>query len=268
MPRLVWLSDIHLDAAKDDITLPGLCRRISETRPDAIVISGDIGTARTYRDFLETIHREAGAPIFFVHGNHDFYDGSISVVRQDSEELTHQDNGLTWLPVAGIVKITPKTCLLGHDGWADGRAGDYWKSGIVMRDFQYIREIPATDKARRLRVMKGLAEETNQYLSRHLPAALRKYDHVIFVTHVPPFVGATWHRGRPSAPEILPYYCSKSTGDLLLRFMRSVPEKTLTVLCGHTHGRGRFQPVPNVMVKTAGAEYGRPQIQDIVEIRK
>lgn len=268
MRRLVWLSDVHLDAVKDDYTLRQLCKTICAARPDAILISGDIGTARTFRDYLKKITEETGLPVLFVLGNHDFYDGSIVMVRQDAERLTHQRNDLKWLPAAGIVKITPKTCLIGHDGWADGRAGDYWQSRVNMRDFQYIREIPATSKERRLRVMKSLCEETNHYLRRVLPEALEKYDHIIFVTHVPPFVGASWHRGKPSGPNFLPYYCAKSTGDLLLRYMKPNAHKTLTVLCGHTHGRGRFQPIPNVMVKTAGAEYGNPQIQDILEIRE
>jgi predicted MPP superfamily phosphohydrolase len=266
--RLIWLSDIHLDAVKNSYGLRELCERIVRSKPDLIVISGDIAEAHTHRDRLKQIVELCGVPVYYVHGNHDFYGGSIIQTRQEAVEFMRTNPLINWLPAAGVVELTPTTCMIGHDGWADGRNGDYWNSRINMRDFQYIREIPATDKERRLRVMKSLAEETNQYLRKKLPEALTCYDHIIFVTHVPPFEEASWHRGKRSDKHFLPYYSSKTVGDTIVKYMKPNPGKTMTVLCGHTHGRGRYQPLPNIMVKTAGSEYGAPNIQDVMEIVK
>ena len=40
----------------------------------------------------------------------------------------------------------------------------------------------------------------------------------------------------------------------------------LTVLCGHTHGTGCAEILPNLVVKTGGAEYGHPKLQGIIEL--
>ena len=39
----------------------------------------------------------------------------------------------------------------------------------------------------------------------------------------------------------------------------------MTVLCGHTHGRGHARILPNLEVRTGGAKYGNPAIQCIME---
>jgi hypothetical protein len=54
-------------------------------------------------------------------------------------------------------------------------------------------------------------------------------------------------------------------GEAILEIMVEYPEHRLTVLCGHTHGRGECQPTPNVQVFTGGAEYGQPTIQRVFE---
>jgi hypothetical protein len=41
----------------------------------------------------------------------------------------------------------------------------------------------------------------------------------------------------------------------------------MTVLCGHTHGAGRAQLLPNLEVKTGGADYGWPNLQEPLLVR-
>ena len=55
-------------------------------------------------------------------------------------------------------------------------------------------------------------------------------------------------------------------GEVLERIMREHPDHTLTVLCGHTHGKGKAAIFPNLRVKTAGAKYGKPRLQDPVKV--
>ena len=40
----------------------------------------------------------------------------------------------------------------------------------------------------------------------------------------------------------------------------------LTVLCGHTHGAGEVKILPNLLVKTGGAEYKKPELQNPIFI--
>ena len=39
----------------------------------------------------------------------------------------------------------------------------------------------------------------------------------------------------------------------------------MTVLCGHTHGEGQAQILPNLKVLTGGAKYGEPRVQRVFE---
>jgi 3',5'-cyclic-AMP phosphodiesterase len=49
--------------------------------------------------------------------------------------------------------------------------------------------------------------------------------------------------------------------------MESRPNRKLTVLCGHTHGRGEVEILPNLKVLTGGAQYGKPEIQPLLDVR-
>jgi hypothetical protein len=42
--------------------------------------------------------------------------------------------------------------------------------------------------------------------------------------------------------------------------------KQMTVICGHTHGAGEAQILPNLRVLTGGAEYGNPVKQRVLEV--
>ena len=48
--------------------------------------------------------------------------------------------------------------------------------------------------------------------------------------------------------------------------MTQNPQSSLTLLCGQTHGRCEVSVLPNLYVKTGGAEYGRPRKQEMIVI--
>ncbi len=50
--------------------------------------------------------------------------------------------------------------------------------------------------------------------------------------------------------------------------MRKYRTRKLTVLCGHTHGAGMVQMLPNLRVYTGGARYGMPALQDVISIEE
>jgi 3',5'-cyclic-AMP phosphodiesterase len=53
----------------------------------------------------------------------------------------------------------------------------------------------------------------------------------------------------------------------LMEIMVKFPDCRLTVLCGHSHGAGETQILPNLRVATGGAEYGKPRLQRMLEIK-
>jgi hypothetical protein len=48
--------------------------------------------------------------------------------------------------------------------------------------------------------------------------------------------------------------------------MQVYPDRNMTVFCGHTHSSGVAQILPNLLVKTGGAVYGKPQIQELIRV--
>jgi predicted phosphodiesterase len=162
---LAWVTDIHLNFLKGR-QIQESCRTVKEQRPDAVLIGGDNAEAPTLSAYLTTLENELPCPIYCVLGNHDFYRGSIRGVRTEVEAPTRRSRRLVWLPSAGVVPLTETAALIGHDGWADGRLGDFDCSTVMLQK--------------------------------------------------------------------------------------------LTVLCGHTHGAGVAQILPNLVVKTGGATYADP----------
>ena len=97
-----------------------------------------------------------------------------------------------------------------------------------------------------------------------MPEALERFDQVVFLTHVPPFREACWYDGRISNDEWLPHFTCKATGDAIREAAERHPERQIEVLCGHTHGAGTAEILPNLVVYTGGAEYGEPAVQSII----
>ncbi|MBX9789237.1 MAG: hypothetical protein K2Y37_10010, partial [Pirellulales bacterium] len=76
---------------------------------------------------------------------------------------------------------------------------------------------------------------------------------------------STYFRDAHPNDDWLPHFTCHAVGEAIRSVMIERPDRKLTVLCGHTHGRGESRPLPNVLVYTGGAQYGRPEIQAILE---
>ena len=124
------------------------------------------------------------------------------------------------------------------------------------------------DMLGRLALLNTLGDQAAAYFQNTLPEALAQYENVIVLIHTPPFREACWHEGEISANDWLPHFSCKAVGDVLAKVMRNHPDKQMTVLCGHTHSSGICRVSPNLQVKTGGAEYGAPEIQEIIEVRE
>lgn len=270
MQRLAWISDPHLNF------LDGLGRRefyaeLAAAEPDALLLGGDMAESPQFCQHLSDMAEALGRPIYFVLGNHDFYRGSIAETRRLVSQLAEESPLLTYLSRQGVVEIGPQTALVGHDGWADGREGDFDGSDVILNDYLLIEELARfhagedLDRPALGRELATLGDEAAEHFAAVLPRALKTHRRVVALTHVPPFRQACWHEGKISEEDYLPHFCCRAVGRVLREVMQAHPKNELLVLCGHTHGEGQLHVLDNLQVLTAGAEYGSPQIQRIFE---
>ena len=274
MPRIGWATDIHLDWLDQPRRLQ-FYETLRAAGLEALLIGGDIGLAHSLPGFLSELEDGVDAPIYFVLGNHDFYGSSIASVRDRVCRQAAASRRLTWLPSAGVVKLSETTALVGHDSWADGRWGDFFRSDVLLNDYVLIEELSIAedlqrfgsyDKKKLFRTLNSLADEAAQYIRRALVEALEAFPSAIVLTHVPPFRETCWHQGRISGDDFLPHFTCKAFGEALLEVLEQHPGCSLTVLCGHTHGSGFVQIRANLVVWTGGAEYGNPVLQRTFEV--
>jgi 3',5'-cyclic AMP phosphodiesterase CpdA len=265
MIRLAWVTDPHLNFLQAE-QVSDFCAALAAEEADAFLITGDLGEAPNVALYLNELDNTLGRPIYFVLGNHDFYRGSIAAVRARIEALCAACPNLHWMPRAGVVPVTEEACLIGHDGWGDGRLGDYWGLRVRLNDWRLIEELTGLSDKERLKRLEALGDEAAAHLSAVLPDALARFRHVIVLTHVPPFREACWHAGQVSNDDWLPHFACKAVGEALREAMMGRDDRHMTVLCGHTHSGGYARVQPNLEVLTGGAEYGKPALQRILEV--
>lgn len=265
MPRLAWLTDVHLNWL-DFQQQAVFYAHIRQLRPDFLALGGDIAESGDVLYFLGTMATELHCPLAFVLGNHDFYYGSIPHIRQRVAALCREHPNLVYLTDADYVSLTPRIALMGHDGWADARAGNYDESNVVLADYGLIAELAGLNKEDRRQVLHALGDEAADHVRRVLPEAARSHEQVILLTHVPPLREACWHQGQVSDDHWAPHFTCQAVGEAILEIMPKFPDCRLTVLCGHTHSEGQTQPLPNVQILTGGAEYGQPRVTRTFEL--
>jgi hypothetical protein len=267
MKRLAWLTDIHLNFLREPAQ-EAFYGSLADTVADIFLLGGDVGEAHDVALYLKAIDHAVRRPVYLVLGNHDFYQGTIAGVRSRVRQLCAACPNLHYLPDEGVVPLTEETCLIGHDGWGDARLGDYWRSTVMLNDWGLIGEFGGffEEMGERLAKLHALGDEAGAHFRAVLPAALKRFRHVVVLTHVPPFRAACWHEGRISDNEWLPHFTCKAAGDALAEAMAAWPDRKMTVLCGHTHGAGEAQILPNLRVITGGAVYGSPTVQRVLEV--
>lgn len=265
MPRIAWLTDIHLNFVQGPDCVEFL-NNVAASGCDAVVISGDIGESDTLASYLGMIVQHIACPVYFVLGNHDFYLGSFLETHQTVRDACREHPNLHWLSDGLLVPLTDETALVGHDGWADGRNGDYVNSDVLLNDFFLIKELRGRNKSELYEILTLLGDDAANYFAEIVPRALATHDHLLLVTHVPPFREASMYEGHVADDNYLPHFSNRVIGETLTAIMQEHPDKRLTILCGHTHHPAQIQVAPNIVVRAGAAEYGHPRIQDIIEI--
>ena len=253
--RVTWLTDLHLSFLHEP-RLGAFVDTVARERADLLLIGGDTAESASLLGFIGLLRQIA--PVYFVLGNHDFYGSSIAEVREQCRATQR------WLPSAGPIRLTPATTLVGIDGWGDARCGDL-RSRIELSDWRWIRDLQGLSSPERGDALRALGTQEAAALSAQL-AALEPPPALLVLTHVPPFAASCWHNGKQSEPAWLPWFTCIAVGEVLLTYARQHPSTSITVLCGHTHGRGEYRALDNLIVRTGGwppgePDYGHPLVQ-------
>lgn len=264
--KALWLTDLHLShlGRKDREEFIQSLKNVS---PDCLLIGGDTGEAHSICNYLQELENVVSCPVYFVLGNHDFYGGSLSVVRANVRRIVKGSNNLHFLDDMPPIELSNDTALVGHSGWADGRLGNYRDSRVELNDYVLIEEFKRLNKDKRLKKLNELGDSAALQLEQKLTAAFDDYNRVLCLTHVPPFKESCWHEGKISDDYWLPHFTWKAAGDVMRKVMQARPDSYLKVLCGHTHSSGKVRILENLEVVTASAEYGRPRVEEVICLR-
>ncbi len=274
--KAVWLTDIHLVFLRDpksgefDSEYFTFVSEVASLLPDCILITGDIGESPEVVRFLHDLATRFDCPIYFILGNHDFYRSSIAATRKAVEVGIEAQSRLVYLTIRGPVGLTSGVGLIGHDGWPDGRDGDYGCDGRqdLFNDFKYIEELKVAGKDPdydRWPILKRLADEAVTHLEANLVSAVQQYRKVFVLTHFPPFRQAAFLKGRMVDAQQASRCVSKAVGDLLMRVAEENPDNQFTVLCGHMHSKAYYSPRENLVVHAGAATYGSPEVSAIFD---
>jgi predicted MPP superfamily phosphohydrolase len=265
--KLSWLTDIHLNFVAA-ATRKRFYQEIINTGCECVLISGDIAEAPIIKEILQELADFIERPIYFVLGNHDYYSGQVEAVRSTVTALTISEKYLFWLPASDPLRLDKNTLLVGQDGWADGRLGNYYESPVVLNDSLMIADlfqVKMLGRSQLLEKMQQLADHDATNLQENLMQAVMEHPkRIIILTHVPPFKEACMHEGRISNDNWLPYFASKISGDVLTSLCTAHPDIDFLVLCGHTHGMAKYCPLTNLTIEVGHAEYNKPKIQRII----
>ncbi len=194
--------------------------------------------------------------------------GQINEVRNLMTELTEYNKYLFWLPASSPQRLDENTILVEHDGWADGRLGNYYNSGVVLNDSRMIADLfqeKILGKSQLLTKMQQIADFDASHLQRQLLQAVEEHpQRIIILTHIPPFKEVCLHAGKINNDDWLPYFSSKVTGEILIDICMTYPGINFLVFCGHTHDKAKYSPLPNLLVEAGHAEYNVPETQRII----
>src|SRR5210317_891345 len=99
--KIAWITDIHLNFL-EFADRKRYYQDIVATKSNAVLVSGDIAEAPTVSDIIEEMAQHIAKPIYFVLGNHDYYQSSVKNVRQKITQLSQEDPSVNWLPETGF----------------------------------------------------------------------------------------------------------------------------------------------------------------------
>jgi len=74
-------------------------------------------------------------------------------------------------------------------------------------------------------------------------------NHILILTHVPPFAEACRYEGNLSNDGFLPHFSYKAMGEVFVDIMSKHPNNKMTILSRYTHSAGTTQIISNISVR-------------------
>lgn len=254
--KIAWVTDIHLDRLNERDYLE-YNEYLQELNPDGLIISGDIAEGQKVCQSLKDFDELFDFPIYFVLGNHDFYFNTFAEKEKEVSDLVKNSKSLNWLTEAEVIALNDSIALIGVEGWGDGRNGTVDIGKGYTKDLILIENYKGLTKEAIVGLLNARGEYYAEILRPKLLDAVKKYEKVILVTHVPPFVEVCIDRSLRIYDEFRqPYYTCKVIGDMLLEVMSNNPACQMTVLCGHTHETADVKFLENLRVRVKESIYG------------
>ena len=256
--NFIWATDTHLDFLDDDEKVASwIEQNLASKEGEAVLLTGDISLGPHVVRHLRMIKAGTNKKVFFVLGNHDYWDTSFAQLRLDIVHPDLVNDGIVWLGGADYVPFGESIAVVGHDGWYDALNGNAKKSRLMMNDWFRIEEFKNLKEL--ILTCRKLAAEGVAHIEQSCTKAIadgRKK--IILMTHFPPFVEACFYMGQRTKDDALPWYSSRLMGEALIALSEKNPEITFTVLCGHTHSFVDISPRPNLRVIVGNSSYGSP----------
>jgi|SRR5690606_762181 len=265
---IVWLTDIHLNFLKQPNSAMFFAESLAKEHPEAtgLIITGDISTGRSVQKHLEQIAKGWKKPCYFTVGNHDFYGSSFAVVDRKVQQVCEEYPHMHWLNDGW--HMHDGAVVIGVGGWYDAFYGNK-KSPIELADFVEIddlRRVAYKNHDALLDEIRKKASDESDTLAKMMKVACEESDTIIVCTHVSPYRESSWHMGKPSDDDWVPWFASKSTGTVLDIYAKRYPQKKFIVLTGHSHSPGIFEKYDNLIVFTGKAKYGFPDVAGNIDI--
>jgi 3',5'-cyclic-AMP phosphodiesterase len=263
--RIAWLTDPHLNHC----SLPAwerLMQKVAQSQCDLLVVTGDISEGDDVVFQLQRLADTINRPIFFVLGNHDFYQSSIESTRNDIGAITQQHPLLHYLNDEGVISLTSTVALVGEDGWGDATEGDYLRSIVLLNDFRLIDDFRNTPQATWQSALHDLGRLAANRLRSKLEEACQSHSSILIATHVPPFRESCWYEGHTTDDHWAPFFVCGQTGKVIRSLATKYPLVDFQVICGHTHHSGIANLLPNLTITTGPAVYGKPDVTGLIVV--
>jgi len=238
---------------------------INNPKADGLIITGDISSGEVLEDHLTQIAQGFSGHIYMVTGNHDYYNSSFKDIDNLIPKLTDKFSNLHWLNQGWV--SYKGISIVGVGGWYDAYYGNS-NTQVRISDFNLIEELKHAHLDLIIKLVRSRAKREADRLDELLADEILvdNRDVVLVATHIPPYPEASWHEGKVSDRDWLPWFSSASTGLVLDKYSSEYPNKKFVVLTGHGHSPGIYKRSSNLVIYTGGAKYYSPELAGIIDV--
>jgi Icc-related predicted phosphoesterase len=278
--KILFTADLHLLRATQERTLLKVREWISQHRPDAFIVAGDLSSAQQAGETLQNLRAcFPKGPMAVCLGNHDFWmldnsrkeAGSLSEIVHRYWASAAKSLDIALLDVENL-HLDDLSIVGGYGHYDLGFAvPGLAYEGILVTPEDYLRGSPTPDSLMRWRDFQYMPNEQHpQDIAREQVAGIRqrlskaRSSRTIVVLHTPPFeellgVPPLSSLSPGSPPSIYAFfraYLGNRSMGILLQEMES---NLVGVVCGHTHRAAGPIGLGGATGINIGSDYGAPR---------